>query len=291
MTEQETTLATVNPGETTALTAPTPAHIIEFYTDVANRLSDIVETQNLYSTISGKKHLDAEAWETIITLDGAHSDIEWVRDIVENGELTGFKARALIVKNGETLASGEMSCGLDDFPCRGKSGTAARRSGESTAQTWAIAKAARLKYAWVVTLAGYSPLPSNEAMDIVQQPRERSQRPAQARRQAPKPSNGPAQAMEPDDARAPSPVQDWGVVYAKLRSTMPEMLNQTQFGKAMQMLELPEGALTEILGQPLADYMELNDGTSYVEVLETVLTALEIKLQEKQGTEKEEQPW
>jgi len=65
-----------------------------------------------------------------------------------------------------------MPCGYDDFPCRGKSGVAKMRACKSTAQTWAGAKAARTKYAWIVTLAGYSPTPAEEM--VVHQPKPQS---------------------------------------------------------------------------------------------------------------------
>lgn len=198
MSDPETSIVNIDPQSHSLVQSP--ADIIDFYTDVANRLSDIVEQQQLFSVISTKKHLDAEAWETIIALDGAIPQIEWVQDIVQDGETIGFKARAIIVKNGATISSGEMSCGLDDFPCRGKSGVAARRSGESTAQTWAIAKAARLKYAWVVTLAGYDPLPSNEARDIVHnQPVA-----ATTQRRAAPPARQQPPAKAPEPAAQPS---------------------------------------------------------------------------------------
>ena len=89
-----------------------------------------------------------------------------------------------IVKNGEVIATGIMACGFDDFPCRGKQGTGKHRAAMSAAQTWAGAKAARMKYAWVVTLAGYAATPAEEMQQDGPQPPER---PVQAPQRAPRP--------------------------------------------------------------------------------------------------------
>jgi len=140
----------------------TPAETVQIATEIANRLSDIVEQKKLYKMIGDKKHLVAEAWETVIALDNAHPLIEWVEPIEAGGEIVAYKARAIVVKNGETIASGEMVCGLEEFPTQGKQGYAKHRAAMSAAETWAIAKAGRTKYAWIVTLADYAPTPAEE---------------------------------------------------------------------------------------------------------------------------------
>jgi hypothetical protein len=256
-TVESAELTTIDMGG--PLVVASPADIISFYTDVATRLHDIVEKQGLFSLISGKKHLDAAAWETIIALDGAIPDIEWVKDIMDGDKLIGFKARATILKNGEKVGSGEMSCGLDDFPCRGKTGVAARRSGESTAQTWAIAKAGRLKYSWVVTLAGYDPLPTNEAMDIIQQP----QQPTQRREQPAAPA---------------VPPKDYGAIIRSMRENLPVLLTSAQFDGAMTQLDLSTSNVTDILGTDLISYVELTPDATNLMALEVILTALNDKL-------------
>jgi hypothetical protein len=260
-TEPETQLVSI---ESAPLAIRTPEQTIAFYTDVANRLFDIVEKQNLFSLIGHKKHLDAEAWETIIALDGAHTDIEWVKDIVEDGKVIGFKARALIVKNGETIASGEMSCGLDDFPCKGKSGVAQRRSGESTAQTWAVAKAARLKYAWVVTLAGYDPLPSNEARDIVHD-RSEPQRgqAAKTRRPAPEPQKPQETAVRPTESPAQPRETPKGPVQQPDQLVVPDEMTGTQFVLACKSVGWSQDNIAKLLGEGLQDWMKANSVTSY----------------------------
>ncbi len=154
-----TQLATIN-NETMAIA--TPEEKIEWATRIANAVSDVVEKKNLYVKIKGKKHLTAEAWETVIALADAHPVIEWTRPVKDNGLTIAYEARAVIYAGDLIVASGEMVCGMDEFPTRGQEGYAKHRAAMSAAQTWAVAKAARTKYAWIVTLADYAPTPSDE---------------------------------------------------------------------------------------------------------------------------------
>jgi len=137
--------------------------VIARATEWANALMDVVEKKRLYAMINGKKHLEAEAWELIMAFDHAGPQIEWVRPM-ENSEgiVLGYLAQVNIVKEGKIKASAIMPCGFDDFPCRGKDGTARVKAAMSAAQTWAMAKACRLCYSPVAVLAGYAPTPAEE---------------------------------------------------------------------------------------------------------------------------------
>lgn len=159
------TLARVPDQEDSALASmgPEPTEIISYATKVANALKDVVQQKGLFADIRGKKHVKAEGWETVIALDQAHPLIESVTPVVSaNGETIAYRARAHIVKDGQTVASAEMTCGMDEFPTKGQDGYAKHRAAMSAAQTWAIAKAARTKYAWIVALAGYEGTPAEE---------------------------------------------------------------------------------------------------------------------------------
>jgi hypothetical protein len=168
-------------GQVVAYVPPDPEEYIRLATRQAEALSGVVEKQKLYSVISGKKFPKAEAWQTIVALDMACPITEWCVPFKDDdGKTIGYSARVHIVKNVEVIASGEMVCGFDDYPCRGKTGMAQHRAAMSSAQTWAGAKAARMKYAWVVTLAGYESTPAEE---IEEHPPQTSERPAQPQRQ------------------------------------------------------------------------------------------------------------
>lgn len=157
------TLVKREQSELAVATAVHPRAVVAEAQEWADTLMEIVEAKKLYAMIGGKKHLEAEAWETIIRFDHASPVPAWSREIKDdNGKTVGYMARVEIIKNGEVISAGEMPCGFEEYPCRGKEGIARHRAATSSAQTWAMAKAARLKYSWVVVLAGYEPTPAAE---------------------------------------------------------------------------------------------------------------------------------
>lgn len=146
-------------------TAP-PAVVIEQATEWADHLMQIVEDKELYQVIGKKKYLLAEAWQIVTTFGGAHAVPESVSPMKDaDGEVIGYEAKVNLLKGGEIVGAGIMSCGFEEFPCRGKKGIAKHRAAMSAAETWATAKAARLNYSWVVVLAGYEATPADEMRD------------------------------------------------------------------------------------------------------------------------------
>ena len=122
----------------------------------AQVLAEVVESCNLYATISGRKYLTVEAWQTIGVGYGITARIDWTREL-EGG---GWEARAVAVdaSNVERSAA-ECEAGRpDDKPWDSRPAYQQR----SMAQTRAISKALRSCLSWVVVLAGYSPTPAEE---------------------------------------------------------------------------------------------------------------------------------
>ena len=144
-----------------------PAEQIAVMEEWASCLMDVVEQKRLYQNIGGKKYLLAEAWEIILSFAHTGSIPEWVREIHEDGVIVGYEAKMLLIKNDITVGGAIMSCGLDEFPCRGKEGQAKAKAAKSAAQTWAMSKAARLKYSLVPILAGYEATPAEEMQSSV----------------------------------------------------------------------------------------------------------------------------
>ena len=149
-----------------ALVASTvePADVVALAKKQASALMDVVEDRKLYQVINDKKYLVAEAWETIGAFNRVFGETDWVRPIRnEADEITGYEAKVdLVGAEGTKHGSGVMVCGFDDFPCRGKEGTAQHKAAMSAAQTWALSKAYRMNYSWVVVLAEYEPTPAEE---------------------------------------------------------------------------------------------------------------------------------
>ena len=148
----------------------------------AQVLAEVVESCNLYATISGRKYLTVEAWQTIGVGYGITARIEWTREL-DGG---GWEARAVAVdaSNVERSAA-ECEAGRpDDNPWDSRPAYQQR----SMAQTRAISKALRSCLSWVVVLAGYAPTPAEEMpreADMIQQPKRTAPAKAAAQAQVP----------------------------------------------------------------------------------------------------------
>lgn len=152
------------------LSIQSPEDVVKMARAQADSLMEIVEEKKLYANISGKKHLLAEAWETIGAFNNVHAVPEYVRPFMQGEETVGYEAKVNLMKQGEVVGSGIMTCGFEEFPCQGKEGIAKHRAAMSAAQTWATSKAYRLNFAWVVVLAGYSGTPADEMNNDAQSP-------------------------------------------------------------------------------------------------------------------------
>jgi len=132
----------------------------------AKRIAQIVNNQQLYTQIGGKKHLDYEAWLTVAASYGARPSIEWTKEIIEkDGEVGGFVARACLID----MASGTKFSFVEHECSREESSWAERDRYAllSMAETRAASKACRMAFAWVVVLSGegFATTPSEEMID------------------------------------------------------------------------------------------------------------------------------
>ena len=236
-----------------------PREVADGAAEQAKTLMDIVDQQNLFVVVQGKKYLMVEAWETIGAFNSVGSDTEWIREFRIGDELVGWQAKVNLVdsRTGIQVGSGISVCGLDEFVAKGKRGVAQHNAVMSMAQTRATSKAYRAKYSWVAVLAGYQPTPAEEM------PRDEPQRPAQAR----KPATAPAAAPK-----------DYAAIVKKMREGLPPLLTSDQFDGAMEQLDIPKNGVTDILGTDLISYLELTPNATNLSALEIVLTALEDKL-------------
>lgn len=150
--------------EEVEIVAATPVDIIARASEQANALMDIVEKQELYVTIGDKKYLEVQAWEVIGAFNRVTAVPAYVKPIERAGEIVAYEAKVDLLKDGNIVGSGIMTCGLDEFPCQGKEGQAKHKAAISAAQTWATSKAYRLNYSWVAVLAGYQPTPAEEML-------------------------------------------------------------------------------------------------------------------------------
>ena len=157
--EEETALAI---GEQAL--ALTPAVVVAQAAEQAKLLMDIVEQTGCSTEIEGKKYLEVEAWEVIGAFNRVHAITEHVETIKEGENTTGYLATVGLYKDGELISRATMSCGFDEFPCRGKEGMGKDKAAQSAAQTWAESKAYRMNFSYIAKLAGYQPTPAEEML-------------------------------------------------------------------------------------------------------------------------------
>ncbi len=150
-----------------------------------------------------KEHVFVEGWLTIsrVNNEAPHSKIEAVET---HGEFEVIKARAWITDaSGAVVSEADGYCSNEENNWKGKPFYARA----SMAQTRAIGKAMRLRHAWVMVMAGFSPTPAEE-MDGVQEDHKPTPAPAKqtAKNYVLKNTPGP---KEGDDAeKVPASVTD-----------------------------------------------------------------------------------
>lgn len=146
--------------------------IIEMSTYWAKKLMEVVEQCGLARSMGGKKYLEVEGWQVIGEFAHVRPVIAWVRPWFESEQLIGYEARCdLYDDENRIVGSGESSCGLDAFPCRGKQGSEKDKAAKSAAQTWAISRALRNKFSYVAKIGGYQAVPAEE-MPRDEEPRQ-----------------------------------------------------------------------------------------------------------------------
>jgi hypothetical protein len=133
-----------------------PVQIIERASALAGALSKVINAQNLFTMISERKHVRVEGWTLLGTMLGVYPVIEWTRAMPNDA---GFEARCVAkTRDGEEIGAAEAMCTRGENKWKGRDSYALR----SMAQTRAISKALRAPLGFVMTLAGYDPLPQEE---------------------------------------------------------------------------------------------------------------------------------
>ncbi|MFA5128535.1 MAG: hypothetical protein WC445_01060 [Patescibacteria group bacterium] len=159
-----------------------PAKQVEFAGRAAKVLMDIIKTKPKKLVLNGEQYIEFEDWQTVARFYNMTVGVDWTREIMREGKIHGFEAKANVYNSGGTIiSSAEASC-LRDEPkwntrskYEYKNGKRNKVSDElvpefqlkSMAQTRASAKALRNVLAWVVVLAGFKATPAEE-MDGVE---------------------------------------------------------------------------------------------------------------------------
>jgi len=142
-----------------------PQDVVVMASEQSRVLMSIVDKTGCFQTISGKKYLQVEAWETIGAFNRTHAETDWVEPITKDNETIGYRAKVNLWKDGQKVGGSTMPCYFTENCCKGKEGDAKHKASMSAAQTFATSKAYRMNYSYIAILAGYQPLPAEEITD------------------------------------------------------------------------------------------------------------------------------
>jgi len=158
-----------------------PHEVVSQASIIAGELANVINSQKLYSNISGKKYVRVEGWNTL----GAMLGILPREVSVTETESGDFEAVVELVRatDGEIIGRGSAILGSDE-PTWAKRPRYARRS---MAITRATGKAFRLGFSWIMALAGYEVTPAEEIIEgeVVEAPKAQSKD-----KPTPEPTNG-----------------------------------------------------------------------------------------------------
>ncbi len=133
-----------------------PAAVVTAATAAAKPLAEVVERQQLYKNISGKKHVLVEGWTLLGSMLGVFPVTVWTKAL-EDG--SGWEARVEArTRSGEVVGAAEAMCTRGESLWRNGDEYAIR----SMAQTRATSKALRQPLGFVMQLAGFQASPFEE---------------------------------------------------------------------------------------------------------------------------------
>ena len=140
-----------------------PVEVLDRAQHVARALTGVLERNQLYVEIQGRRHVRVEGWLTLGSMLGVTPVCVWTRPVDRDGA-RGWEARVEArTLDGRTVAAAESQClrverrwaRADDYALR------------SMAQTRATSKALSSALRFVVTLAGFDGTPYEEMQGVV----------------------------------------------------------------------------------------------------------------------------
>jgi len=134
-----------------------PGEVLKRATATAKPLADVIKRQKLHKRIGDKEHVLVEGWTLLGSMLGVFPVCVWTKPL-ENG--TGWEARVEArTRDGQLIGAAEAMCTRAESTWKGRDEYAIR----SMAQTRATSKALRQPLGFVIQLAGFEPMPAEEA--------------------------------------------------------------------------------------------------------------------------------
>lgn len=135
-----------------------PQRMLGQATHIATALADMVERQQLYTVIQGKKYPQVEAWMTIGRMDNVVAR-EASKPVQNDDGSWEAEVELIRLSDGMKVGDGSAMCGsAGDRPWDSRPAHQRR----SMAVTRATSRAFRQQYSWIMALAGYEPTPADE---------------------------------------------------------------------------------------------------------------------------------
>ncbi len=166
-------IAVKGPKEVTNFDMPIcydPHKVLSMGQKMAKALKQVL-TQNRWTVKIGlSEHLRFEAWQTLGSFFGYVPTVLKVEEIREGNKVMGYLCVGGVkrLRDGVIVSEAEATCMRDEPNWKNKPLFQLR----SMAQTRACAKALRLCFSWIVTLAGFDPTPAEELVDTNTQTKE-----------------------------------------------------------------------------------------------------------------------
>lgn len=235
---------------------PVPARL-DAAREVATCIRDVIRQQGLAVKIQGREYVKCEGWTALGALMGL---IPREVSVTRTDNPRGYEAVVEIVRvaDGKVLSRASAICTRDESTWRDRPEYAIR----SMAVTRATAKAFRLIYSWIMSLAGYQPTPAEEMQDLVV-----DVAPAQKRAQTRSPKKAPAAQRsgnengKPGGTKKMTPAQKTlaDTIVRKVREAFPRANADELRDKCRELLERLTGtARPENVPDDLATETEKN---------------------------------
>lgn len=207
-----------------------PDKQIEFARRAATALTAIISTKKNKVVLNGEQYIEFEDWQTIARFYNITVGVDWTKEIMREGKLHGFEAKAIVYNSaGSIISSAEASCLRDEGNWKSKPEFQLK----SMAQTRASAKALRNVLAWVVVLAGFKATPAEE-MDGVPFPSKQFAKKPVAAAAIRNPANDTSDDTSDTSAKVP------GIPEEKLICAMTRVkITQEEYAYSMRKYGMP----------------------------------------------------
>lgn len=212
--------------------------VINWAQEQATALMEVVNQQNLYQSVRGKKYLQAEAWQLIGNFMHIHAIPVNVEQIPEDDRIR-YKCEVELRNDmGDIVGGGSAEAHNKED---GKGKLVETQIG-STAQTRAISKAYRNKYAFIAKLAGFESSTAEETTGDGFHETE-TKTPPSNEKAATKPNHAPAKVSKP----IPKPPKSDKITVADFRACRDTCIGMVE-PEILQMLAAELGLDAKRIG-------------------------------------------